>query len=116
MFDAAAAPHPGRILALAEQVRAETRTATSRLERLAASIAELEQERAQRPGPTAVAASVPAATPVAPASAPPVSDTARIVALDLAATGLSRAEVGMRLERDYGVVNVRAVLDAAFGR
>lgn len=76
------------------------------------------------PSPFAVD-SVPAQAPVPPALAPaaparsasqPVSDSARLVAIEMAVAGYTRSEVGDRLFNEYGLADPAEILDDVFGQ
>lgn len=68
------------------------------------------------PVPQAMVAAA-AATPGPPAPhADGTSETARLVAVEMAVAGYPRAQVGDRLQRQYGVSDPARILDEVFGR
>lgn len=63
--------------------------------------------------PEPIAATLPPAAPAPAPSAP--SDTARLVAIEMAVGGASRAEARTRLTDEFGIRDVDSLLDDVFG-
>lgn len=73
------------------------------------------QQPAYAPPPAQQHAPAPPTT-AAPAAVDGVSETARLVAVEMAVAGYPRAQVGERLQRQYGVADPARILDEVFGR
>ncbi len=72
------------------------------------------------PEPTVAAEPAPALRPgITPAPAPAatavVSDSARLIAVEMAVAGFTRNEVAQRLASEYGIADATPVLDDVFG-
>jgi hypothetical protein len=96
-----------RLLALAEDLAAQTRDARARLDALGATLERLGEEMADG-----------AARP--PRAHPPTADdarraTARLVAVEMALGGASRAEVAEVVARAFGVAQDDTLLDDVLG-
>jgi hypothetical protein len=90
---------PAQVAELAEQVRVAVETVRARLEELTARIDALTAQLG------------PSAPP-----APPVSDDApRLLAVELAVTGATRADVDARLRERFALRSTTELLDAVFG-
>jgi hypothetical protein len=105
-----------QLAGLAEHVRLAVETVRGRLEELTANIdalaAELDElRRDQEPAPA------PVLTPPPPPVEPPAAhdDAPRLLAIELAVAGATRAEVDVRLRERFGVRSTAELLDEVFG-
>jgi hypothetical protein len=107
---AAAAPETtsvARLLALAEELAAQTRDARTRVDALGATLERLGEQIAERSAPP------PRAHP--PTAYDARRATARLVAVEMALGGASRAEVAEVVTRAFGVAEDDAFLDDVLG-
>jgi hypothetical protein len=93
-------PPPAEVAALAEQVRATMEAVRARLDELTARVDALVAQLAQQPSA---------------ASAPAAHDAPRLLAIELAVAGATRADVDAELRRRFGVVSTGPLLDEVFG-
>ncbi|WP_158276576.1 hypothetical protein [Paraconexibacter algicola] len=133
--DVTAIPDPERLLALIQRIAVQAAEVRRRLDALSEEVARREAEApapqpaptdapqdAPLPGPTDAApddtgADVAAAPVAAERPAPaPHGETARLVAIEMAVGGASRAEVRSRLTDEFGIREVEGLLDEVYGR
>jgi len=121
-------PDPARLLDLVQRIAGQAREVRRRLDTLNAALDEAEAAAGFTPGtiaPAPVAPSPPAApvdvAPQPPSGLPPASpaaapnETARLVAIEMAVGGASRREVQDRLVGEFGISDVRELLDSVYG-
>lgn len=128
----AEAPDPLRLLQLVDHVVAQAERAQQRLEELDSAVsalaARLDVAFASTTTPADPAVpylpadpSAPAGVAGAPLTEPaaggpsPISDGARLVAIEMAVAGFTRNEVRERLAREYAITEMSAMLDEVFG-
>lgn len=97
-----------QLAALAEQVRLTVETVRIRLDELTARVDALAAQQA-----------APAGAPLAPLPRPPrpadPDDAPRLLAVELAVAGATRADVDARLRERFGVSSTAELLDEVFG-
>jgi hypothetical protein len=104
-----------QLAALAEHVRLAVETIRARLDELTARVDELalQLQQPQQPVLAAVPA-VPEAAAAAPRAGDP-DDAPRLLAIELAVGGATRADVDAALRERFGVTSTAELLDQVFG-
>lgn len=103
-----------RLMALVDDVVAQTESVRARVKEVERSLDALSR---QISAPAEATPSPIAPEPIAPEAADEdqTSDTARLMAIEMAVSGSSRREVAERLIGDFGVANPAPILDDVFG-
>lgn len=113
------APPEAQLAALAEQVRVTVETVRARVDELTARIdaltAQLVAQSAAPPPLPPPARPVPEPLPPPLPPTPDPDDAPRLLAVELAVAGATRADVDARLRERFGVSSTALLLDEVFG-